>query len=217
VAERTSARRALAATIVLLILASAMLSAAAMLGWAQLDLQVPLRGIVQVRVKGSAVLPALLPLALVALAAVAAALATPGRTRWLLGAVLLAAAVPPAVAGLRATGLGTTGPGTTGLGTTGGHWLTGAAASALEMPARSVPVGVATVLWAGPALAVGGAGMLAAAGIALGVRGHRMPQLARRYQAPTARPRDPHHLPPEKGFWERMDAGEDPTASGYPR
>jgi uncharacterized membrane protein (TIGR02234 family) len=210
VAERASARTALAATIVLLIAASAMLSAAATLGWAQLDLQVPLRGIVQVRVRGSAVLPALVPLALVALAAVAAAVATPGRARWLLGAMLLAAAAPPAVAGLRATRLGAA-----------GHWLTegltGAAASALEMPTRSVPVGGATVLWAGPALAMGGAGMLAAAGITLGMRGHRMPQLARRYQAPTARSPGPHHLPPEKGFWEQMDAGEDPTASGYPR
>lgn len=190
----------------LLIVASAMLSAAATLGWAQLDLQVPLRGIVLVRVKGSAVLPALVPLALLALAAVAAALATPRRARWLLGAVLLAAAVPPAVAGLRATRLGAA-----------GHWLTEAAASALEMPTRSVPVGGATVLWAGPALAVGGAGMLAAAGITLGVRGHRMPRLARRYQAPTPRPKGSRHPPPEKGFWERMDAGEDPTASGYPR
>lgn len=207
-AERASARRALAAAIVLLIVAAAMLSAAATLGWAQLDLQVPLRGIVQVRVKGSAVLPALVPLALLALAAVAAALATPRRVRWLLGAVLLAAAVPPAVAGLRATGLGGT----------GGHWLTGAASSALELPARSVPAGMATVLWAGPALAVGGAGMLAAAGITLGVRGHRMPRLARRYQASIARSRGRlHQLPPEKGFWERMDTGEDPTASGYPR
>jgi Tryptophan-associated transmembrane protein (Trp_oprn_chp) len=215
VPERASARRALAATIVLLIAASAMLSAAAMLGWAQLDLQVPLRGIVQVQVKGSAVLPALVPLALFAVAAVAAAVATPRRARWLLGAVLLAAAVPPAVAGLRAAGLGAA----------GGHWLTGgltggltgAAMSALELPARSAPVGMATVLWVGPALAVGGAGMLAAAGVALGVRGHRMPQLARRYRAPTARPNGPPHVHPEKGFWERMDAGEDPTASGYPR
>jgi Tryptophan-associated transmembrane protein (Trp_oprn_chp) len=194
------------ATIVLLIAASAMFSAAAMLGWAQLDLQVPLRGMLQVRVKGSAVLPALVPLALFALAAVAATLATPRRARWLLGAALLAAAVPPSVAGLRAAG---------GNWLTGG--LTGAAMSALELPARSVPVGMATVLWAGPALAVGGAGMLAAAGVALGVRGHRMPQLARRYRAPTARPNGPPHVHPEKGFWERMDAGEDPTASGYPR
>ncbi|MBV9011734.1 MAG: Trp biosynthesis-associated membrane protein [Pseudonocardiales bacterium] len=202
-AERAPARRALAATIVLLIVAAAMLSAAAALGWAQLDLQVPLRGVVQVRLKGSAVLPALVPLALFALAAVAAALATPGRVRWLLGVVLLAAAVPPGVAGLRAAG---------------GHWLTGVASSALELSARSVPVGMATVLWAGPALAVGGAGMLAAAGLTLGLRGHRMPRLARRYQAPTGRPRGTHpQLPPEKGFWERMDAGEDPTASGYPR
>lgn len=189
------------ATIAALIAASAMLGGAAMLGWAQLDVQVPLRGIVRLRVNGSAVLPALAPLALLALAAVAAALAMPGWARWLLGAVLLAAAVPPIVAGLRALG---------------GRWLTDAAMSAVELPARSVPVGTATVLFAGPALAEGGAALLAAAGVALGVRGHRMPRLSRRYQSPTAPPNGPHHLPPVGRFWERMDAGEDPTASGTP-
>jgi hypothetical protein len=47
------------------------------------------------------------------------------------------------------------------------------------------------------------------------VRGHRMPRLGRRYQSPTA----PHNerLPPDGRFWERMDAGEDPTESGHPR
>ena len=186
----------------LLIAASAMLGGAAMLGWAQLDVQVPLRGIVQVRINGSAVLPALDPLALLALAAVAAVLATPWWARWLLGALLLVAAVPPIVAGLRVRG---------------GRWLTGVALSAVELPARSVPVGTATVLVAGPALAAGGAALLAAAGVALGVRGHRMPRLGRRYQAPTARLNGPYHVPPDGRFWERMDAGEDPTASGYPR
>ncbi|HSZ30980.1 MAG TPA: Trp biosynthesis-associated membrane protein [Pseudonocardiaceae bacterium] len=197
--------RTLAVTIAALIAASAMLGGAAMLGWAQLDLQVPLRGIVQVRVNGSAVLPALAPLALLALAAVAAALATPGWARWLLGALLLLAAVPPSVAGvwLVRGGVG------------GGRWLTGTAMAAVELPDRSVPVGTAMVLGAGPALAAGGAALLAAAGVTLVVRGHRMPQLGRRYQAPAARPDG--QVPPDGRFWERMDAGEDPTASGHPR
>jgi hypothetical protein len=202
VPERAPSRRALAATIVLLIAASAMLGGAAMLGWAQVAVQVPLRGIVQVRADGSAVLPALGPLAVLALAAVAAVLATGGWARWLLGALLLVAAVPPIVAVLRVLD---------------GRWLTGAALSAVELPARSVPVGTATVLFAGPTLAAGGAALLAAAGVALGVRGHRMPRLGRRYQAPTARLNGPYHVPPDGQFWERMDAGEDPTASGYPR
>ncbi|MGH3717541.1 MAG: Trp biosynthesis-associated membrane protein [Pseudonocardiaceae bacterium] len=197
--ERAPSRRALAATIAALVVASAMLGGAATLGWAQLDVRVPLRGIVQVRVNGSAVLPVLGPLATLALAAVAAALATAGWARWLLGAVLLAAAVPLVVAVSRVAE---------------GRWLPGAAMSAAELPARSVPLGAA-VLFAGPALAANGALLLAAAGVTLGVRGHRMPRLGRRYQAPTSRPRG--DLPSSGRFWERMDSGEDPTASGYPR
>ncbi len=168
-----------------------------MLGWAQVDVQVPLRGIVPVRVTGSAVLPALAPLALLALASIAAVLATGGRARWLLGAVLLVAAVPPAIAALRVTD---------------GHGLTGAALAVAGLPARSVPVGAVTVLVAGPALAAGGAALLAAAGVALVGWGHRMPRLGRRYQVPTAQPNG--QLPPDGRFWERMDAGEDPTAPG---
>jgi len=199
VPERAPSRRALAATITALVAASVMLGGAATLGWAQLAVQVPLHGIVPVRVDGSAVLPVLGPLAVLALAAVAAALATAGWARGLLGALLLAAAVPPIVAVLRVAD---------------GRWLTGAAIAAAQLPARSVPLGSA-VLFAGPALAAGGALLLATAGVALGVRGHRMPRLGRRYQAPTAR--SGGDVPPEGRFWERMDAGEDPTASGHPR
>lgn len=187
-----------------------MLGGATMLGWAELDVQVPLRGIVQLRVSGSAVAPALTPLALLALAAVAAALATPAWARWLLGALLLVAAAPPIVVGLRVLGGAVGGVGD-------GHWLTGAVMSAVELPARAVPVGPARALLAGPALAVGGATLLAAAGVVLGVRGHRMLRLGRRYQASTARSPGPAHVPPEERLWERMNADEDPTASGYPR
>ncbi|MGB6165289.1 MAG: Trp biosynthesis-associated membrane protein [Pseudonocardiaceae bacterium] len=198
--ERARSRRALASTIAALVAASAMLGGAAMLSWAQLDVQVPLRGIVQVRVPGSAVAPALTPLALLALAAVAAALASPAWARWLLGALLLVAAAPAIVAGARVLD---------------GPWLTGVVMSAGELPARAVPVGAVRALFAGPTLAVGGAVLLAAAGVVLGVRGHRMPRLGHRYQAPTAGPA--HDVPAEGRFWERMNAGEDPTASGHPR
>ncbi|MGH4006889.1 MAG: Trp biosynthesis-associated membrane protein [Pseudonocardiaceae bacterium] len=189
------ARRALAATIALLIAASAALGGAAMLGWAQVSFHVPLRGIVDVRVDGSEALPVLPALAVFVLAAVAAVLATGGWARWLLGALLLVAAAPPIVGVLWVADE---------------SWLTEAATG---LPARAVPAGTATVLLAGPGCAAGGAALLAAAGVALMVRGHRMPRLGRRYQAPTARPSGP----PDGRLWERMDAGEDPTASGYPR
>ena len=173
-----------------------------MLGWAQVGFQVPLRGIVEVQVDGSEVLPALAPLALLALAAVAAVLATGGWARWLLGALLLVAAVPLAVGVLRVADEG---------------WLTGAAVSAARSPARSVLAGTATVLPAGPGFAAGGAVLLAAAGVALVARGHRMPRLGRRYQAPTVGPSGSPEDAQDGQLWERMDAGEDPTASGHPR
>jgi hypothetical protein len=200
VPERAPARGALAAVIVALVAASVLLGVSALLGWAQLDVREPLRGIVAVRVDGSAVVPVLSPLALLALAAVAAVLATGGWARWLLGALLLGAAVAPIVAVLRVIQ---------------GRWLTGAALAAAQLPARSAPVGTTTVLFAGPALAAGGALLVAAAGVALVARGHRMPRLGRRYQLPTARQNEP--TPPDGRFWERMDAGEDPTEWGHPR
>jgi hypothetical protein len=200
VPESAPARGALAATIVVLVAASVLLGVSSLLGWAQLSFQEPLRGIVAVRVDGSAVLPVLGPLALLALAAVAAVLATGGWARWLLGALLLVAAVPPIVTVLRVAN---------------GNWLTGAAMAAVERPARSVPVGPTAVLFAGPGLAAGGALLVAAAGIALLARGHRMPRLGRRYQSPAGRSSE--RVPPGGRFWERMDAGEDPTESEDPR
>jgi uncharacterized membrane protein (TIGR02234 family) len=198
VPEDPASRGALAVTIVLLITASAALGSAAMLGWARVGFQVPLRGIVEVRVDGSEVLPVLTPLAVLALAAVAAVLATGGWARWLLGALLLVAAVPPVLGVLRVTD---------------GSGLTGAAVAGL--PARSVPAGTDMVLPVGPGFAAGGAMLLAAGGVALVVRGHRMPRLGRRYQVPrTVRSAE---SPDERLLWERMDVGEDPTASGHPR
>jgi Tryptophan-associated transmembrane protein (Trp_oprn_chp) len=199
VAERLPSRKALVATIVGLIAASVALGGSAALEWAQMDVQAPLRGIVPVRLAGSAVLPVLGPLAVLALAAVAAVLASGGWVRWLLGALLLGAAAPPAVAALRAFD---------------GHWLTSAAMSSAQRPARSAAVGSATVHFAGPALASVAAVLLAAAGVTLVLRGHRMPRLGRRYQAPTARLNG--EVLPDERFWERMDAGEDPTAPGTP-
>ena len=199
--EPPVSRHALLATIALLIAASAVLGGAAALGWAQIDVQTPLRGIIRVRLAGSEVLPAMGPLAVLALAAVAAVLATGGRVRWLLGALLLGATAPVTVAVLRAFDA---------------RWLTGVAMSAAQRPARSILLGPATILFAGPVLAAIGAGLLAAAGVALLARGHRMPRLGRRYQSPVAR--SDGRTPPDDGrFWERMDAGEDPTSPRHPR
>ncbi len=196
-----ASRRELTATVVLLIAAAAALAGAGVLGWAWVDLHVPQRGVVEVRVAGSELLPVLAPLAVLALAAVAAVLATGGWARRLLGGLLLFAAAPPLLGVLKVADEG---------------WLIAAGFSAAGWSTGSVDAGMVTMLPAGPGFAAGGAVLLVAAGIALVVRGHRMPRLDRRYRAPTART----SRPPEDslgGLWARMDAGEDPTASGHPR
>lgn len=198
--EPTLSRKALVVAIASLIAASAALGGSAALGWAQINIQAPLRGIVPVRLTGSMVLSALGPVAVLALAAVAAVAASSGWVRWLLGVLLLGVAVLLTMALLRVLD---------------DRWLLNAAMAATDRPARSVPVGTATVLFAGPAVAGAGAGLLAVAGVALLVRGHRMPRMGRHYQVPTARPDE--KLFPDGRFWERMDAGEDPTAPGHPR
>lgn len=191
-------RRALLATVALLIAAAAALGGASALGWALVGFQVPLRGIVDVRVAGADLIPALGPLALLALAAVAAVLATGGWLRRVFGGLLLLAAAPPAWGVVRMAEEGR---------------LVDTALAAGQLPARAVPDGSVTVLLAGPVSASAGAGLLAAAGLVLVLSGHRMPRMGRRYRAPTTRPGELH----DQELWERIDAGEDPTVPGDPR
>ncbi len=191
-------RRPLLVTVVLLVGAAAVLGGSAALGWARVGFQVPLRGTVTVQVDGADLAPALGPLALLALAAVAAVLATGGWARRLFGVLLLCVAVPPAMGLVRVADEGR---------------LVEIAVSVDQLPARSVPDGTVTVLPAGPALAGLGAVLLVAAGAVLVLRGHRMPRMGRRYRAPTA----PPAVSQDQELWERIDAGEDPTAPGDPR
>lgn len=202
-------RRALLITVVLLVAAAAALGASAALGWALAGFEVPLRGIIEVRVLGADVLPALAPLALLALAAVAAVLATGGWLRRLFGAVLLLATVPLGRGVARAADQ---------------DRLVDVAAAAGQLPARSVPAGAVMVLPAGPGLATTGALLIAAAGAMLVWGGHRMPRMGRRYRAParsegTRRPESAAESGglSDRELWERIDAGEDPTAPDDPR
>lgn len=218
-------RRALLVTVFLLIAAAAALGGAATAGWARVSFQVPLRGSVVVRVGGADLVPALGPLALFALAAVAAALAVGGWARRLLGASLVGAALVPGWAVAWLTLPRGDGPQWDGPQWDGRSGLVAAATAAGELPARSVPDGPVMLLFWGPALAVLGAVLIAGAGAALVLRGHRMPRMSRRYRAPTVS-RHPGSGHPGSGpsvpvthhdLWERIDAGEDPTVPGDPR
>lgn len=188
-------RRALAATVVLLVAAALALAAAATLAWARQVFAVPLRGAVPVTADGAAVAPVLGPLALLALAAVAAALGSAGWARRLLGVLLLAAAAAPALAVIGVV--------------TGRVDLAAAAGRAADLVARSQPHGPVTLLVAGPLVAAVGALLLAVAGLLLAVRGHRMPQLGSRYATPAQARRDAPD--PQRALWDRLDAGSDPT------
>jgi uncharacterized membrane protein (TIGR02234 family) len=189
-------RGALPAAVALLIAAAAALGGAAALGWARVGFQAPLRGSVPVRVTGSDLVPVLGPLALLAVASVAAVLATGGWARRLLGVLLAGAAVPAALGVARVSDQSR---------------LVAAAVSAAGRADRAVPDGTVAVLAAGPVLATAGVVLLAGAGALLVLRGHRMPRMGSRYRAPAARASRPREL------WERIDAGEDPTAQGDPR
>jgi uncharacterized membrane protein (TIGR02234 family) len=202
-------RRALLATVLLLVAAAAALGGASAMSWATVGFQVPLRGIVPVQVHGADLAPSLGPLALLALAAVAAVLASGGWARPVLGVLLLLVAIPPVLGVLALTDQGR---------------LSDVAVSAAELPARSSPAEPATLAVAGPALASVGALLLAGAAAVLVVRGHRMPRMGRRYRVPAARDagtrdavkgdvgHDVGQALPQGRLWERMDAGEDPTA-----
>lgn len=192
-------RRALLVTVLLLAAASAALGAAAALGWARQVFDVPLRGAVPVGVDGSAVAPGLGALALVALAGIAALLAVGGRPRRVLGLLVLAAAALPAW---------------WALGVLAG-WtdLAAIAERSADLASRSRPRGGPALRPVGPGAAVLAALLLAAAGLLLVGRGHRMPRLGARYRAPAAR----RAAPPdsardrERALWDSLDAGEDPT------
>jgi hypothetical protein len=136
--------------------------------------------------------------ALVALAGLGAVLATAGRWRQAVGAVVLAA----------------------GLGVVAGAALAGPAVDdALRDEVAAAPGGNAPATadralaaltgggWRWAALA-GGLGVTAV-GAATVLRGHRWPAMGRRYQAPVpapaGRPRD------ETDLWQALDRGHDPT------
>lgn len=198
-------RAALLTTVLLLGASAAALGGAAAATWATVGFAVPLRGTVPVAVHGSDLAPALGPLALLVLAAVAAVLATGGWARPLLGVLLLLVAIPPVMGVLAVTDEGR---------------LSDVAVSSAELPARSFPAEPATLGAGGPSLAAAGALVLAVAAVLLLVRGRRMPRMGRRYRVPVARDaatRDgvkggAADGSARRGLWERMDAGEDPTA-----
>ncbi len=134
--------------------------------------------------------------ALVALAGMGAVLATSGRWRRAVGALVLLCGLTVLV----------------GVASAGGGIesalrdeieLTAAAADPAAVDDALTDVGGQAWRWLA---AAGGAGVVLVGGV-VAVRGSRWPAMGQRYEAPTvARPRD------ETDVWRSQDAGDDPTA-----
>jgi len=198
--------RQLGLLVLLAVPGAAQAAIASGLTWWSADYLDPLTGPVTVTASGATCAPALIPLALVGLAGLGAALATRGLPRRLVGAVVLACGT--AVAVLSAMSL--TGP-------------PAALAGSLTRPAD--PVGAAQLHPVGPGLGVAGGVLLTAAGllIAMGVGARRA--LGSRYEPPTGRsaglaaaaPTGKTIEPTDPGdWWKVLDAGGDPTTTELP-
>lgn len=126
----------------------------------------------------------LVPLALLALAAIAAVLALGGLARRLLGVLLALAGVAVVVLAFTTTAADLT-------------WYGYGAG----VPARS---------WWPPALAGVGGALVLAAGVLLVLRGHTAPRMGAKYAAPGARKaRQPEA--DDVDLWNALSDGEDPT------
>jgi uncharacterized membrane protein (TIGR02234 family) len=204
----TPARTGRAAAVIAMcaVLGAALAAVAAGLSWWAEDFADPLTGPVTITASGSSVVPELVPVALVALAGLGAALASHGVLRRIVGAVLLLGGALVAVR----CGLA--------LGSAPGS-LVG------DLPRPADPVGDARLSPLGPLLGIVGGLLIAAAGGVI-VTGCGARRMSSRYEAPgsvdtAARP---ERAGPAAGrttgqtageatedWWRAMDAGSDPT------
>lgn len=202
-----SARRELRVAVLLCLLGSAMVLFAVSRTWVTFTFPSALTATdLRHAVRGGTIVPGARALGYVGLAGVLALAATRRWGRSVVGAVLVAAGIGAAVVVGRALQVGLavraldnqdmTGSCTTG--TSPSQCLKAAAAFA------GFTVDEAQV-WAWAAI-VGGL-VLAAAGALVAVRGRRWAALSASYEPPAA-------LPPvtDKGVWDAMDRGDDPTA-----
>jgi uncharacterized membrane protein (TIGR02234 family) len=190
-APRRPGSRLLGLAVVGLLLGALALWGASRGTWLTATWEVPLRGTVTATADGADTEPVLVPWALLALAAIGGLLATSGWGRRAVGVIVGLAglwAVLRAVSGLAAP-------------------APGLLPASARQAGRALGVAV-TPVW--PLLAALGGLLLVAAGALVAARGSVMPRLGARYDAPTGRGRT-RPADDERGLWEALDAGEDPT------
>lgn len=188
VAAPTVERRPLWLVVVALLLGAAALWGASRLAWIDVPFGLTLRGRLSPDLTGADLVGALTPLALFALAAVAAVPALGGWPRRVLGVLLAAVGAWALYAILQGA--------TSDVVWSG--WAPGYGPSA-GSPHRT--------FW-GPGVAVTGALLIAAAGAVLVWQGHRMPRMGGKYSAPGAQRAKGDA---DTDFWDALSDGEDPT------
>jgi uncharacterized membrane protein (TIGR02234 family) len=190
-----ASRRLLWTVVLLMVVAAAALWGSSALVWVSQQFQTPFTGVRTSGVPGADLRPELVPLALAALAAIAAVLATGGWLRRVVGVLV---ALAGALLGWRVS----TWYGSNDFGIA----LHG------DVPAGSKPIGAFTENPVGPVLMAVGALLLVLSGVLVAARARRMPAMGAKYSAPgTAQQRVSQD--PDKRLWEALDSGEDPTDS----
>jgi uncharacterized membrane protein (TIGR02234 family) len=180
--------------VVLLVLVGAgALWGASALTWAVQQFDTPLGTAVTSGGTGAQLRPELGPVALAALAAVAAVLATGGLLRRVMGLLIAMAGGLLAYRGYQ---------------TLSGGWFDYVRDHA---PAGGDPVGEVSTQPMGPLLMLLGALLLVIAGVLTVLRAGRMPAMGAKYSAPGAAKERPSH-DADRQLWNELDAGRDPTA-----
>ncbi|MGP4020228.1 Trp biosynthesis-associated membrane protein [Saccharopolyspora sp. 5N708] len=177
--------------LVVLIAAGALWGASALI-WVGQRFRTPFGTEVTAGVTGADLRPELVPVALAALAAVAAVLATGGLLRRVVGALVVIAGGLLAWRVYQQFNFGWFAYGTAG-----------------SVPPGSTPIGQMSTQPGGPLLMTAGAVLLLVAGLLVVFRAGRMPAMGAKYSAPgTAKPKS-HD--PDRQLWNELDAGRDPT------
>ena len=184
-------RRGLTTAVLLCLLGAFLVLVAAGRPWALVE--VAAGPLVEARTDphtGTDIVPGVSALGLLGLAGVVALAATRRTGRTLVGVVLLA------------TGAGTVAAVVSALRTM----------AAEELAGQTGADGVDVTVW--PSVTAVGGLLLLAAGLLTVVRGRSWPALGQRYEPPAGTaPQEPAEQLTEKGLWEALDRGEDPTAS----
>jgi uncharacterized membrane protein (TIGR02234 family) len=178
-----SERRPLWTVVGLLALAALLLWVSSLMTWSWTQHSDPLTGVVTTKLNGSEREAALVPLALLALALIAAVVATGGLVRRIAGGVVFL------------VGVGTVWLAFDGVGEI-------FAQHPAAYPFATISAGHGVAVLAGLAVTL--------AGVLLVRSGHRMPRLGAKYQAPAQARRVSD---PDRELWQQLDAGSDPTAS----